>query len=112
VEDRLHPVLALVPRRQSNHAGQAGTVIAEAIDELDREVSVDSSIVRAHQHAAGGRRQVGDGSDAGGSWLSETGSPNQMITLSAWPAAGDHEQIGARMSLDPPSDLTALFRCR
>ncbi|WP_434453133.1 transposase [Lentzea sp. E54] len=26
-------------------------VIAEAIDELDREVSVDSSIVRAHQHA-------------------------------------------------------------
>ena len=31
-------------------------VIAEAIDELDREVSVDSSIVRAHQHAAGGRR--------------------------------------------------------
>lgn len=33
-------------------------VIAEAIDELDREVSVDSSIVRAHQHAAGARRQV------------------------------------------------------
>jgi transposase len=31
-------------------------VIAEAIEELDREVSVDSSIVRAHQHAAGGRR--------------------------------------------------------
>ncbi|OLF04294.1 IS5 family transposase [Actinophytocola xanthii] len=31
-------------------------VIAEAIDELDREVAVDSSIVRAHQHAAGGRR--------------------------------------------------------
>ncbi|KDN18495.1 transposase [Amycolatopsis rifamycinica] len=31
-------------------------VIAEAIDELDREVSVDSSIVRAHQHAAGARR--------------------------------------------------------
>lgn len=30
-------------------------VIAEAIDELDREVSVDSSIVRAHQHAAGAR---------------------------------------------------------
>jgi transposase len=30
-------------------------VIAVAIDELDREVSVDSSIVRAHQHAAGGR---------------------------------------------------------
>jgi transposase len=37
-------------------------VIAEAIDELDRdlarEVSVDSSIVRAHQHAAGARRPV------------------------------------------------------
>lgn len=31
-------------------------VIAEAIDELDAEVSVDSSIVRAHQHAAGARR--------------------------------------------------------
>jgi transposase len=31
-------------------------VIAEAIDELDREVSVDSSIVRAHQHAAGAHR--------------------------------------------------------
>jgi hypothetical protein len=31
-------------------------MIAEAIDELDREVSVDSSIVRAHQHAAGARR--------------------------------------------------------
>lgn len=30
-------------------------MIAEAIDELDREVSVDSSIVRAHQHAAGAR---------------------------------------------------------
>jgi transposase len=33
-------------------------MIAEAIDELDREVSVDSSIVRAHQHAAGARRRV------------------------------------------------------
>lgn len=33
-------------------------VIAEAIDELDREVSVDSSIVRAHQHAAGARRRT------------------------------------------------------
>lgn len=32
-------------------------VIAEAIDELDREVSVDSSITRAHQHAAGARRR-------------------------------------------------------
>ncbi|MBB2939911.1 transposase [Amycolatopsis bartoniae] len=33
-------------------------VIAEAIDELDREVSVDSGIVRAHQHAAGARRMT------------------------------------------------------
>ena len=41
-------------------------VIAEAIDELDREVSVDSSIVRAHQHAAGARRQASDGPGAGG----------------------------------------------
>ena len=40
-------------------------VIAEAIDELDREVSVDSSIVRAHQHAAGARRQ-GSGRTGGG----------------------------------------------
>lgn len=32
-------------------------VIAEAIEELDREVAVDSSITRAHQHAAGARRQ-------------------------------------------------------
>ena len=44
-------------------------VIAEAIDELDRdlarEVSVDSSIVRAHQHAAGARKaQAGAGSPA------------------------------------------------
>ena len=31
-------------------------VVAEAVNELDREVSVDSSIVRAHQHAAGARR--------------------------------------------------------
>ena len=31
-------------------------VIAEAIEELDREVAVDSSITRAHQHAAGAHR--------------------------------------------------------
>lgn len=34
-------------------------VIAEAMEELDREVSVDSSITRAHQHAAGARRRPG-----------------------------------------------------
>ncbi|MGW5753713.1 IS5 family transposase [Nocardia rhamnosiphila] len=33
-------------------------VIAEAIDELDREVSVVSSLVRVHQHAAGARTRV------------------------------------------------------
>jgi transposase len=31
-------------------------VLAEAIDELNREVSVDSSIVWAHQHTADARR--------------------------------------------------------
>lgn len=35
-------------------------VFAEAIDELDREVAIDSSIVRAHQHAAGARRNLAD----------------------------------------------------
>jgi transposase len=34
-------------------------VIAEAARELDWEVSVDSSIVRAHQHAAGARPHTG-----------------------------------------------------
>jgi transposase len=33
-------------------------VIAEAVDELDREVWVDSSLVRVHQHAAGSRTRV------------------------------------------------------
>jgi hypothetical protein len=41
-------------------------VIAEAIDELDREVSVDSSIVRAHQHAAGARTAIPPGDHTGG----------------------------------------------
>ena len=47
-------------------------VIAEAIGELDREVSVDSSIVRAHQHAAGARKtttgdKTGDNTATSGS---------------------------------------------
>jgi transposase len=46
-------------------------VIAEAIDELDREVAIDSSIVRAHQHAAGARRQATNVSDVG---ADETGT--------------------------------------
>ena len=33
-------------------------VIADAVEELDREVSVDSSITRAHQHAAGAHRRT------------------------------------------------------
>ncbi len=33
-------------------------VVAEAVAELDREVSIDSTIVRAHQHSAGGRTRV------------------------------------------------------
>ena len=47
-------------------------VIAEAIDELDREVSVDSSIVRAHQHAAGARKSA-NGGDSGVANGSHTG---------------------------------------
>ena len=55
----------------------AARVIAEAVDELDREVSVDSSIVRAHQHAAGARKarpvdnkvdNAGDHAGAAGSY--------------------------------------------
>lgn len=42
-------------------------VLAEAINELDREVSVDSSIVRAHQHAAGARRAPA--ADTGGTGI-------------------------------------------
>jgi transposase len=34
-------------------------VISEAVSELDAEVAVDSSIVRAHQHAAGARATGG-----------------------------------------------------
>jgi transposase len=51
-------------------------VIAEAVDELDRddqdldldltrEVSVDSTIVRAHQHAAGARKAAASSSSPG-----------------------------------------------
>jgi transposase len=37
-------------------------VISEAVSELDTEVAVDSTIVRAHQHAAGARRSGGGAS--------------------------------------------------
>jgi transposase len=46
-------------------------VIAEAIDELDREVSVDSSIVGAHQHAAGARTALTSGLPTGGRRVSQ-----------------------------------------
>jgi transposase len=48
-------------------------VIAEAIDELDREVSVDSSIVRAHQHAAGARNPADKTADKTATARSHTG---------------------------------------
>jgi transposase len=54
-------------------------VIAEAIDELDRdlarEVSVDSSIVRAHQHAAGARKTASTIIDAAGTAAIQPSSP-------------------------------------
>ena len=39
--------------------------LGRAVDELGREVSVDSSIVRAHQHAAGARRAPTSASSPG-----------------------------------------------
>ena len=54
-------------------------VIAEAIDELDRdlarEVSVDSSIVRAHQHAAGARKTASKTVDTAGTAVGTSPSP-------------------------------------
>lgn len=41
-------------------------VISEAVSELDAEVAVDSSIVRAHQHAAGARRPGGSAAGRAG----------------------------------------------
>jgi transposase len=41
-------------------------VISEAVGELDAEVAVDSSVVRAHQHAAGGRRTGGSAAGRAG----------------------------------------------
>jgi len=41
-------------------------VIAEAVDELDSEVSVESGIVRAHQHAAAARNALTTPSSLGG----------------------------------------------
>ena len=41
-------------------------VISEAVSELDAEVAVESSIVRAHQHAAGARRTGGSAAGQAG----------------------------------------------
>jgi transposase len=89
-------------------------VIAEPIDELDREVSIDSSIVRAHQHAAGARRQVNrqvnrqvaHGSNAGGSTNPLPARPSQMIRLSGGPVAGPPPR-----STWPATDMVGRWWC-
>ncbi|MCP2204760.1 putative transposase of IS4/5 family (DUF4096) [Lentzea flava] len=60
-------------------------VMVEAIDELDREVSVDSGIVRAHQHGAGACRRMPAHTGGGASRVA--GRLNRMIRLSAGPGA-------------------------
>ena len=40
---------------------------SDAVGEVTWEVSVDSTVVRAHQHAAGGRRRPGREEEKGGS---------------------------------------------
>ncbi len=72
-------------------------VIAEAVDELGREVdelgrevSVDSSMVRAHQHAAGGRKAGAGAVSAlspGGGAGPGADTTSQVIMLSGGPAA-------------------------
>lgn len=57
-------------------------VIADAIDELDREVSVDSSIVRVYRHAAVARRASHRGRPG-----RAPDTASQMIMLSAGPGA-------------------------
>jgi hypothetical protein len=51
--NRLQPVLRWSRNGTLSMLVTKVRVIGEATDELDREVSVDSSIVRAHQHACG-----------------------------------------------------------
>jgi hypothetical protein len=67
-------------------------VNAQAIDELDREVSVDSSIVRAHQHAAGARKA-----------LTAPSSPGVDASCSGHATPDDHaiEQRMCRLRLRP-----------
>ncbi|MEU2013978.1 transposase, partial [Nocardia sp. NPDC019302] len=63
-------------------------VIAEAVAELDREVSVDSTIVRAHQHSAGGRAQVvHTGRNGSG------GEHSEQVLLSVVPQVGPSTKI-------------------
>ena len=78
-------------------------VIAEAIDELDREVSVDSSIVRAHQHAAGARRPQ---PHTGGPMSRIPGRPNQMIMPSVDPAVDPPPR-----SISPAMAMAGRCRC-
>jgi hypothetical protein len=53
MEDGLQAVLALVAFNDFGEAGGSCTGGCEAIDELDREVSVDSGIVPAHPPCRG-----------------------------------------------------------
>jgi transposase len=90
-------------------------VIAEAIDELDRdlarEVSADSSIVRAHQHAAGARtdrRQAGTAA-------TPPSSPGGGRVLDGQDEPGDHA-IGRSRGGPPPRSTSPATgtagRCR
>ena len=47
--------LAIAARVLRHEGGPAHQLVADAVAELDREVSVDSTIVRVHQHGAGAR---------------------------------------------------------
>jgi hypothetical protein len=86
VEDGLQPVLAVVTHRHPAALVAKVQVLAEAIDELDRQVSVDSSIVRAHQHAAGALRTTE--SHAGRERILRRAERARVIVPSAGPAAG------------------------
>jgi transposase len=90
-------------------------VIAEAIDELDREVAIDSSIVRAHQHAAGapppgqppGRPRVSRGGPTNPLPTNPIPArPSQMITLSGGPVAGPPPR-----STWPATDMVGHWWC-
>jgi transposase len=46
---------------------RTGSPWSDAVREIEWEVSVDDTVVRAHQHAAGARRKPTKGEDAKGS---------------------------------------------